>query len=83
MKYAIVGTGYWGSNHVHVAAELLDAAYVGSVVVCDTDESRCRKLAANYGFEYVPRNRALTDRDVDAATVATPSPTHHGIARDI
>lgn len=83
MKYAIVGTGYWGSNHVRVATELLEEGRLDEVVLCDADESRGRKLAANYGLEYVPHHRALSDEGVDAATVATPSTTHHGIGRDL
>lgn len=83
MKYAIAGIGYWGSNHVRVAAELHGAGHVDPVIVCDIGESGGRKLATNYALEHAPHHRALTDRDVNAATVTTPSPTHHGIARDV
>lgn len=64
-------------------SELLDAGHVDSVVLCDTDESRGRTLADNYGLEYATHHQALIDRSVDAATVATPSSTHYGIGRDL
>lgn len=82
MEYAIVGAGYWGSNHVRVAAELLDTGHLDSVVLCDTDESRGRTLADNYGIEYAPHHQTF-DHSVDAATVATPSSTQYGIGRDL
>lgn len=83
MDYAIVGTGYWGSNHVRVATELQDEGRIDTVLLCDADETRGRELAANYDLEYVRDHRSLADVGVDAATVATPSPTHHDIGCDL
>jgi predicted dehydrogenase len=83
MDYAVVGTGYWGQNHVRVAAELQEEDQLDSVVLCDIDEKRVSDLASNYGFEYVTEHERLPERGVDAVVVATPSPTHHGIATDL
>lgn len=79
MKYAVIGTGYWGSNHARVAAELLDEGELDDVVLCDIDESRVADLAAAYGVDYTTDYAALADVGVDAATVATPSPTHEEV----
>jgi predicted dehydrogenase len=80
MKYGVIGTGYWGSNHARVAAELADEGFIDSVVLCDMDESRVEELASSYGVEYTTEYTELGPVGVDAATVATPSPTHHEIA---
>lgn len=79
MKYAVIGTGYWGSNHARVAAELLDEGGLDDVVLCDINESRVSDLAGSYGIEYYTDYASLADVGVDAATVATPSPTHEEI----
>ena len=80
MRYGVVGTGYWGSNHVRVADELAREGIIDEVVVCDVDEDRARTLAE--GFDR-PYTTSYAEMDVDAATVATPSTTHEGIATDL
>ncbi|CDK39712.1 Probable oxidoreductase [Halorubrum sp. DM2] len=82
MNLGVVGTGYWGSNHARVGAELRDAGVVDDVVLCDLDEERVADLAGTYDLEYVTDHADLSGR-VDAAVVATPSPTHRGIAVDL
>jgi predicted dehydrogenase len=83
VKYAIIGTGYWGSNHVRVGAELVQEGTLESLVVCDVDESRAADLASDYGVEYTTDYAELPDLGVDAATVATPSTTHRQIAVEL
>lgn len=80
MKYGVIGTGYWGSNHARVAAELVDEGILESVVFCDVDEDRVAELASSYSVEYVTDYRELPETGVDAVTIATPSPTHHEVA---
>ena len=77
MRYGVVGTGYWGKNHVRVAKELLDQGELDEVVLCDTDESRASNLAETYDLPY---ETDIDQLDVDAATVATPSTTHRNVA---
>ncbi|WP_435102062.1 Gfo/Idh/MocA family protein [Halarchaeum sp. P4] len=85
MKYAVVGTGYWGENHVRVATELRDDpdSPVDGVVVCDVDERRAASIADQFGLDYVTDTADLAAMGVDAATVATPSPTHEPVATDL
>jgi len=78
--HAVVGTGYWGSNHVRVGAELAEAGVIDELVVCDADRDRAASAANDYGVEYVTDH---ADLDVDTAVVATPSPTHREIATDL
>jgi predicted dehydrogenase len=83
MNYGVIGTGYWGTNHVRVAAELKEENQIDSVVLCDVDEERVEELAKSYSLPYVTDHSELTDRGVDAVTLATPSTTHYEIATDL
>src|SRR6056297_3442212 len=80
MRYGVVGTGYWGKNHVRVAKELLDQGDLDEVVLCDTDENRVASLAETYDLPY---ETDIEQLDVDAATVATPSTTHRRVAKSM
>ena len=79
MKLGVIGTGYWGSNHARVAAELAADNLVDEVVLCDIDEKRVADLAANYDVDYVTDYHELGSI-VDAVVIATPSHTHQKIA---
>lgn len=83
MKYAVVGAGYWGENHVRVGAELRDAGLIDELVVCDVDRHRASELAETYTAQLMTEPADLPSIDVDAATVATPSPTHPEIATEL
>lgn len=78
--HAVIGTGYWGSNHVRVASELKETGVLDDVVLCDIDETRVGDLASDYGLEYVTDYAQLSNIGVDTAVVATPSTTHREIA---
>jgi len=83
MKYGVIGTGYWGSNHVRVAAEIQAEGLIDHVVLCDSDEGRVSELATNYDFSYTTGVQELIETDVDAATIATPSDTHYKISKSL
>lgn len=79
-SHAVIGTGYWGTNHVRVGAELVDAGELDELILCDLDEERVEGVAADYGVDYVTDYH---DLDVDTAVIATPSTTHRDIAIDL
>jgi len=81
--HAVIGTGYWGSNHVRVAAELTENGVIDEFVLCDLPGSGVKEFAADYGVEYVNEYETLSALGVDTATIATPSTTHHEIATDL
>ncbi|WP_418280278.1 Gfo/Idh/MocA family protein [Halorubrum sp. DTA98] len=83
MNYAVIGTGYWGSNHVRVATELAEDGRIDDVILCDVDEDRLDDLASSYGVRGVTDYERLPELGVEAATISTPSPTHHRIATDL
>lgn len=81
MKYAVIGTGYWGQNHVRVVVELMqETDKVDDVLLCDIAEDRVAELAETYDVDFVTEVSELGNRDVNAATLATPSPTHADLA---
>src|SRR5262249_3795293 len=76
---AVIGSGYWGKNHVRNFAEL------GRLrVVCDW-EGQCRtQLRQQYRDVAVSAEikDVLTDSGVTAVVIATPAETHHVITRE-
>jgi predicted dehydrogenase len=81
LTIAVVGTGYWGRNHVRTWAALKQEQVIDRLIVCDVDESRARGLAEEFGCEW--HTDASTLRDtfaIDAATIATPTPSHAPLA---
>lgn len=80
MNYAVVGVGEWGLNHARVGAELRDAGVVDRLVCCDADPHRARTVADEFDAEAVTDPGHLPALGVDAATVATPTATHAGVA---
>jgi len=70
-KIAVVGCGYWGSNHARTFAEL-GALYA----VCDRHEDRADTLAAMYGVRAMKFEEVLADPAIDGVVLALP-PHHH------
>ena len=46
VRVGVVGAGIWGSMHVRAYLQHASAELVG---ICDLDEGRAKKLAADYG----------------------------------
>lgn len=76
----VVGCGYWGPNLVRNFGGTEGASVVA---VADAQEDRAIKLAAQFGVKKTVSSAAalIEDPDVDLVVVATPSRTHHAIAR--
>jgi predicted dehydrogenase len=77
LTIAVVGTGYWGRNHVRTLAALRNEGAVGNLVVCDLDEQRAREMAAEFDCVWHTNPATLVaEHSIDAATIATPTPQH-------
>ncbi len=83
VRLAVIGAGTMGTNHALVASQLpsLDV-----VAIVDGHETKRSALAATVGAAHAPSIEALlTDPSIaggiDAAVVATPTSTHHAVAR--
>jgi len=79
IRLGVVGTGSIGKNHARIAAALPGVEFTA---IYDTDTATARAIAQQYG------TRAATSLEefislVDAATIATPTPTHYPIARQL
>ena len=78
LTIAVVGTGYWGRNHVRTLAALCDEGVIANLVVCDLDEVRAKSLAEEFGCTWESDASALVEKHgVQAVTIATPTPPPH------
>ena len=75
IRTAVIGVGHQGRWHAEKFAALPDSQLVA---VVDTDIGRARAVAQELGVEALADTRALLGR-IDAAAVATPTPTHFDI----
>lgn len=76
---AVVGAGHLGRIHARVLSEL-DLAEL--VAVVDVDPEKARAVAEPLGAAHASSLAELPDR-VRAVVVATPTSTHHAVAREL
>ena len=77
LRVAVIGIGHLGKEHARIYSELPEARLIG---LCDSDPSRKEKADAA-GIPFCTDFRELIGK-VDAVSVATPTFTHHPIARE-
>ncbi len=82
INVGIVGLGYWGPNLMRVLSRL---PRVRLKYGCDLDEGRRSKQARLYPETLFTGNfeELLSDDELDAVVVASPAPTHAGLARQV
>lgn len=78
LRVGVVGVGHIGKSHARVYSEL--AGHAELVAVYDTDPDNARLVADQFGARATRTIEEFTAL-VDAATVATPTPTHFQLAR--
>jgi predicted dehydrogenase len=79
LRIGIAGLGHIGKNHARILAELPDCELAS---VFDTNADLAREIADRHGT----RAAATLDefaQSIDAATIATPTPTHFPIAEQL
>jgi len=79
LRAAVVGVGYLGSHHAEKYAAHPE---VELVAVVDVDAERARAVGERLGVAWAVDHGTLAGR-VDCASVATPTPEHHRVARDL
>ena len=76
IRAAVIGAGYLGRFHAQKYAQADDCTLVG---VVDSDQSTAERVAAELGVRALQDYRMLLG-EVDAVSIATPTPTHSDIA---
>jgi len=80
LKIAVVGTGYWGRNHVRTLAALKSSGLISNLIVCDVDAERAEAMATEFDCQWCTDANELKSLGVGAATIATPTPQHAPLA---
>ncbi|WP_455393060.1 Gfo/Idh/MocA family protein [[Eubacterium] cellulosolvens] len=79
---AVVGTGYWGRNHVRVFKELMDEGKISDLILCDVSEERVKALAQGFNLDYTTNyDEILADKAFDSVSIVTPSREHYDMAK--
>jgi predicted dehydrogenase len=79
LRIGIAGLGSIGKNHARILASLPDCELAA---VLDTNAATAKEIAHKYGTR-VAANLDEFAAAVDAATIATPTPTHFAIAEHL
>ncbi len=79
LRVGVAGVGHIGSNHARLYAELPSVEFSA---VYDVDASRANGIARKYG---IPAAKSLEEFAtlIDAASIATPTSTHHKVAHPL
>ncbi len=83
VKIAVIGTGYWGKNHVRTFNELRGEGVIDELEICEVDESKAKEFSKIYHIPYTTTyNDLLKDDSLDGVSIATPTPTHFELAKN-
>ena len=75
IKLGVIGVGHIGKNHARIASELQGAEFTA---IYDKNSAAASELARQFGARAVGSLEEFAGL-VDAATIATPTPTHYEI----
>jgi predicted dehydrogenase len=75
VRVGVVGVGHIGREHARIYSTLPDIEFVG---VYDLDGKVAEKTAQRHGVKAFASIQALAE-EIDAATISTPTNTHHDI----
>jgi predicted dehydrogenase len=82
LRTAVIGVGHLGKQHARVHAELAGEAMCELVIVCDSNESVARSIAAERSCAWTTDWRTLIGK-VDAVSLATTTEAHCEIACEL
>ncbi len=77
IRAGVIGTGSIGKNHARILAELPECQFTA---IYDANSATAQEMAARFEAKAVESLEEFADL-VDAATIATPTPTHFEIAK--
>ncbi|MDQ2868533.1 MAG: Gfo/Idh/MocA family oxidoreductase [Verrucomicrobiota bacterium] len=79
LRVGVIGVGHIGSNHARIYSELPQAELAS---VFDSDATRAREIATKFKTRAASTLTEFADA-IDAASIATPTPTHFALANDL
>lgn len=80
VRFAVIGGGTWGNNHLLAAKELESEGNVELVAVADQHEPTAARQAASYGIKaYTDYRDMIEKEELDAIGIATPDHLHREI----
>lgn len=81
VRVALIGTGTWGNIHAQTYTEYPRAALAA---VCDLNQERAHKTAAQYGVSrvYTDYRKMLKEDGIDAVAIVTPDFAHREIIEE-
>lgn len=83
IRIGVIGTGYWGKNHVRAYCELVSEGIINEVKICDINKIRAHELGDVFNIQYLTDYKILlNDPDIDAVSIVTPSSTHYNLAKE-
>ncbi len=78
----IIGTGYWGKNHLTIYKSLLLEKKIDYLKICDIDEKRAKELSEINSIDYTTNIKELLNDDkITAVVIITPSSTHYELSK--
>lgn len=79
---AIIGTGYWGKNHIRNYKALLLENQINYLKIYDINEQRSKQMAEDYEIESVSSiDNIIDDEKITAVVIVTPSSTHYALSK--
>ncbi|MBN2156574.1 MAG: Gfo/Idh/MocA family oxidoreductase [Candidatus Lokiarchaeota archaeon] len=82
-KYAIIGLGYWGSNHLRALDKLRSDKLIEQLVVCDINETALQETLKFPNIEKCRDWRILLkDESLDMVSIVSPSPYHFEMTKE-
>src|SRR3569623_2117927 len=75
IRVGVIGVGSIGKNHARVVSEIPEAHFTA---IYDSNHAAAEEMAKRFNTKAVRSLEEFADL-VDAASVATPTPTHHEV----
>ncbi len=79
LQVGVIGAGHLGALHAKMYSQIADVALAG---IYDIDRARAESVAADLGTRACGSMKELLER-VQAVSIATPTKTHFGVAREV
>lgn len=77
IRTGVIGVGHIGRNHARIMTELQQAQFVA---IFDSNQAGAQEMASKFGVKAAASLEEFVEL-VDAASVATPTPSHYPIAK--